>query len=89
LLIIFTVSYYPDLFLEPENLKIADPFVTPAKIVPEWYFLPFYGILRCIPHKVLGVIIMFSAIIIYAFLPFFEAPKARSCFFIVGGVELF
>jgi len=89
ILIIGTVCFFPDLFLEPENLKLADPFVTPAKIVPEWYFLPFYAILRCIPHKVLGVVIMFTAIIIYAFLPFFEAPQNRSSFFIFGAVEFF
>jgi quinol-cytochrome oxidoreductase complex cytochrome b subunit len=43
--------------------------VTPASIVPEWYFLPFYAILRSVPNKLLGVICMFAAILMLATLP--------------------
>jgi ubiquinol-cytochrome c reductase cytochrome b/c1 subunit len=52
--------------------------VTPAHIVPEWYYLPFYAILRSIPNKLAGVIAMFSAIIVLAFLPWLDTARTRS-----------
>jgi len=67
--------------LHPDNFIPANPLVTPAHIVPEWYFLPFYGILRSIPNKLLGVITMFVSIVILYLLPFFPAPLARSSTF--------
>jgi ubiquinol-cytochrome c reductase cytochrome b subunit len=51
---------------------------TPAHIVPEWYFLPYYAILRSIPNKLAGVIAMFAAIAILAFLPWLDTSKVRS-----------
>lgn len=55
--------------------------VTPSHIVPEWYFLPFYAILRSIPNKVAGVIAMFSAIVILFAMPFLGIYKCRSAKF--------
>jgi ubiquinol-cytochrome c reductase cytochrome b subunit len=52
--------------------------VTPAHIVPEWYFLPFYAILRAIPDKLGGVIAMFGSIAVLAFLPWLDTSKVRS-----------
>ena len=55
--------------------------VTPAHIVPEWYLLPFYAILRSVPDKLLGVIAMLSAILILAALPWLDTSKIRSAVF--------
>jgi ubiquinol-cytochrome c reductase cytochrome b subunit len=63
-----------------DNYIPANPMVTPAHIVPEWYFLPFYAILRSIPHKLGGVVAMVVAIICLAFLPFFNAKITNSKF---------
>jgi ubiquinol-cytochrome c reductase cytochrome b subunit len=52
--------------------------VTPAHIVPEWYFLPFYAILRAVPSKLGGVLLMFGSIIILFFLPWLDRSKVRS-----------
>ena len=52
--------------------------MTPPHIVPEWYYLPFYAILRSIPNKLAGVIAMFSAIVVLAFLPWLDTAKVRS-----------
>ena len=56
----------------------ADPLVTPAHIVPEWYFLPFYAILRSIPDKLMGVLAMFGAIAVLALLPWLDTSRTRS-----------
>jgi len=55
--------------------------VTPSHIVPEWYFLPFYAILRSIPHKLGGVIAMFAALLILFLLPFLNTAEIRSSSF--------
>jgi quinol-cytochrome oxidoreductase complex cytochrome b subunit len=52
--------------------------VTPAHIVPEWYFLPFYAILRAIPDKLGGVLAMFAAIVVLALVPWLDTSKVRS-----------
>ncbi len=52
--------------------------VTPTHIKPEWYFLPFYAILRSIPNKLFGVLAMFGSIIIMFFLPWIDSSKVRS-----------
>ena len=72
------VHFYPNHLGHVSNYIPADPLVTPAHIVPEWYFLPFYAILRSIPNKLGGVIFMFLAIIILFFLPFIDKPKNTS-----------
>jgi ubiquinol-cytochrome c reductase cytochrome b subunit len=72
------VFYEPNYLGHPDNYKPADPMVTPAHIVPEWYFLPFYAILRSIPNKLLGVIAMFGSIISLFFLPYLDKSKVKS-----------
>ena len=54
------VFFAPDYLGHPDNFIEADPLVTPAHIVPEWYFLPFYAILRAIPNKLGGVVALFA-----------------------------
>jgi len=72
------VFYIPNYLGHPDNYIPANPAVTPAEIVPEWYYLPFYAILRAIPNKLLGVIALFSSIGILAFLPWLDTSKVRS-----------
>ncbi|CAM5447050.1 Cytochrome b OS=Afipia felis OX=1035 GN=fbcH PE=3 SV=1 [Afipia felis] len=72
------IFYIPNYLGDPDNYIPANPAVTPAHIVPEWYYLPFYAILRSIPNKLAGVIAMFSAIIVLAFLPWLDSCKVRS-----------
>lgn len=72
------VYFYPNLLGHPDNYIEANPMITPAHIVPEWYFLPFYAILRSIPHKLGGVLAMVSAIAILALLPWLHSTEIRS-----------
>ena len=73
------VFFVPDALGDADNYKMADPLVTPAHIVPEWYFLPFYAILRALPEsKLMGVIAMFASIIVLVFLPWLDWSKVRS-----------
>lgn len=72
------VFYIPNYLGDPDNYIQANPGVTPAHIVPEWYYLPFYAILRSIPSKLGGVVAMFGAIVILAFLPWLDAARTRS-----------
>nr|YP_009040914.1 apocytochrome b [Pyropia kanakaensis]AIB08192.1 apocytochrome b [Pyropia kanakaensis] len=74
----FFVYFSPNLLGHPDNYIEANPMVTPAHIVPEWYFLPFYAILRSIPHKLGGVICMIFAIIVLALLPWIHSTEIRS-----------
>jgi ubiquinol-cytochrome c reductase cytochrome b subunit len=69
------VFFYPNAMGHVSNYIPANPLVTPAHIVPEWYFLPFYAILRSIPSKLGGVICMGLAIVILFFLPVLDKPK--------------
>ena len=72
------VFYAPDYLGDAVNFEKANPLVTPPHIVPEWYFLPFYAILRAIPSKLGGVIAMFSAVAILAFVPWLDTSRVRS-----------
>ena len=72
------VFYIPNYLGHADNYIPANPAVTPSEIVPEWYYLPFYAILRSIPNKLLGVTALFSAIAILAFLPWLDTSKVRS-----------
>jgi ubiquinol-cytochrome c reductase cytochrome b/c1 subunit len=72
------VFYIPNYLGHPDNFIKANPAVTPPHIVPEWYYLPFYAILRSIPNKLLGVIALFSSIILLAFLPWLDTSRVRS-----------
>ena len=71
--------YQPNFLGHADNYIQANPAVTPAHIVPEWYFLPFYAILRAVPSKLGGVILMFSAVLILAFAPWLDWSRVRSC----------
>ena len=75
------VFFAPNVLGHPDNYIEANPLVTPAHIVPEWYLLPFYAILRAIPSKLGGVIFMFAAIFILMLLPWLDSSKVRSCTF--------
>lgn len=74
----FMVFYLPDYLGHTDNYIPANPLVTPAHIVPEWYFLPFYAILRAIPIKELGVVAMFASILIMFILPWLDKSPVRS-----------
>jgi len=74
----FFVFFYPNTLGHADNYIPANPLVTPAHIVPEWYFLPFYAILRSIPDKLGGVVAMVGAILILALLPIINTSEIRS-----------
>jgi len=83
-MLVFLVAYAALVFFAPnflghaDNYIPADPLVTPAHIVPEWYFLPFYAILRAVPDKLGGVLLMFGAIAVLFILPWLDTSKVRS-----------
>jgi ubiquinol-cytochrome c reductase cytochrome b/c1 subunit len=77
LLISILIYYSPNYLGHPDNSITANPLVTPASIVPEWYFLPFYAILRAIPNKIGGVLAMFGALLILFPLSFFHTLNVR------------
>jgi len=82
LLVYFAVVFWaPNMLGDAENYVPANPLVTPPHIVPEWYYLPFYAILRSIPDKLLGVIAMFGAILIMFALPWLDRHPVRSASF--------
>lgn len=78
ILLFILVFYYPLILGDAENSIPANPLVTPAHIAPEWYFLPFYAILRSIPDKLLGVMAMFGALLILIPLSFVHSLNIRS-----------
>jgi len=71
----------PNVLGDSENYVEANPMQTPAAIVPEWYLLPFYAILRSIPNKLVGVIAMFAAILVLLMLPMLDTSKLRGMTF--------
>ena len=75
------VFFAPNFLGHPDNYIPANPLQTPSHIVPEGYFLPFYAILRAVPDKLLGVLLMFSATAILFFLPWLDRHKIRSANF--------
>jgi ubiquinol-cytochrome c reductase cytochrome b subunit len=77
-LYLFLVLFLPDYAGHPDNYIAANPMVTPAHIVPEWYFLPYYAILRSIENKLLGVIALLLSICILFIIPFLNRPTFRS-----------
>ena len=72
------VFFAPNYLGHSDNYIPANPLVTPAHIVPEWYFLPFYAILRSVPSKLGGVTMMFGAIVVLFFLPWLDTSPVRS-----------
>ena len=77
----YWVFFNPNYLGHPDNYIEANPMVTPPHIVPEWYFLPFYAILRAVPDKLGGVIAMGGAIVILFFMPYLDFSKVRSAKF--------
>ena len=73
------IFFGPNLMAEVDNYIPADPLMTPAHIVPNWYLASFYAILRAIPDKLGGVAMMFAALLILFFLPWLDRSKIRSC----------
>ena len=71
------VFFMPNALGDSENYVMANPMQTPPAIVPEWYLLPFYAILRSIPNKLLGVIAMFAAILALMVMPITDLSKLR------------
>ena len=74
----YFVFFMPDYLGHADNYIEANPMVTPPHIVPEWYFLPFYAILRAIPSKLGGVIAMISAILVLLLVPWLDTSRVRS-----------
>jgi ubiquinol-cytochrome c reductase cytochrome b/c1 subunit len=72
------VFFFPNYMGHPDNYIPANPLVTPAQIVPEWYFLPFYAILRAVPDKLGGVLLMFGSIAVLFVLPWLDTSPVRS-----------
>ena len=72
------VFYLPNYLGHADNYIPANPAVTPTHIVPEWYYLPFYAILRAIPNKLMGVAALGTSIVILAFLPWLDTSRVRS-----------
>jgi len=68
----------PNALGHADNYIPADPLVTPSHIVPEWYFLPFYAILRAVPEKLIGVLAMFGSIACIFALPWLDTSKVKS-----------
>ena len=75
------VFFFPNFMGHPDNYIPANPMVTPPHIVPEWYFLPFYAILRAVPDKLGGVLLMFGAIVVLFVLPWLDRSPVRSSTF--------
>lgn len=75
------IFFNPNILGHTDNYIMADPLVTPAHIVPEWYLLPFYAILRAIPSKLGGVLMMFAAIAVLFIVPWLDTSKVRSATF--------
>ena len=72
------IFFFPNFMGHPDNYIPANPMQTPAHIVPEWYFLPFYAILRAVPDKLGGVLAMFGAIAVLFILPWLDRSPIRS-----------
>ncbi len=75
------VFFAPNYMGHPDNYIPANPLVTPAHIVPEWYFLPYYAILRSVPDKLGGVVLMFGSILLMFAMPWLDFSRVRSARF--------
>ena len=82
-LIIFSgfIFFSPNILGHPDNYIPANPMITPSHIVPEWYLLPFYAILRSVPDKLGGVLLLFASLFILIALPWLDRSKVRSAIF--------
>ena len=77
----FIVFFVPEIFNHADNYEQANPLVTPTHIVPEWYLLPFYAILRSILDKTYGIIVMFTSILVLFMLPYVDKSFVKSKIF--------
>jgi ubiquinol-cytochrome c reductase cytochrome b/c1 subunit len=77
----FFVFYAPNSLLSPDNYIPANPMQTPNHIVPEWYLLPYYAILRAVPNKLLGVIMAFGSLFLLFIVPWLDTSPVRSARF--------
>jgi len=77
LVLAIVVFYAPNMMGHSDNYIPANPMQTPPSIVPEWYLLPYYAILRSIPNKLLGVLAMFSSLLILLAMPFVDTSRVR------------
>jgi ubiquinol-cytochrome c reductase cytochrome b subunit len=75
------VFYAPNFFGNPDNYVPANPLVTPPDIIPEWYLTPFYAMLRSVPQKLLGVMVLAGAILTLFLIPWLDSSPVRSCRF--------
>jgi ubiquinol-cytochrome c reductase cytochrome b subunit len=75
------VFYAPDALGNPDNYVPANPLVTPPDIVPDWYLMPFYAMLRSVPQKLIGVLVLFGAIATLLFVPWLDTSRVRSTSF--------
>lgn len=80
---LFFTSFYPRLFIDPENFIPSNPMRTPAHIKPEWYFLPFYAVLRAVPNKLGGVVLMLIMILLLAMLSFIRRRNNKAHFIFI------
>lgn len=69
--------FAPHYFSSADNFIPADPTVTPAVVAPEWYFLPFFSILRCFPNELAGIAAMCASVLIFYLLPWLDTSRAR------------
>jgi len=72
------VFYSPNLFGNPDNYTPANPLVTPPDIIPEWYLTPFYAMLRSVPQKLIGVLVLAGALLTLFFIPWLDSSPVRS-----------
>ncbi len=75
------IFYIPNMLSSADNYIPANPMVTPNHIVPEWYLLPYYAILRSVPNKLLGVILSFGSILLLFLVPWLDTSRVRSARF--------
>ena len=78
LLFAYLVFFKPNFVANPDNYFPANPLQTPPHIVPEWYLLPFYAMLRAVPQKLMGVMVLFGAIVTLALIPWLDTSRVRS-----------
>lgn len=81
LVLILLVAFVPNMLGHSDNYIEANPLVTPASIVPEWYLLPFYAILRSIPNKLFGVLAILAALLVLLVLPLTDTGRTRGARF--------
>nr|AQN67657.1 cytochrome b [Stenostomum leucops] len=84
----FFTFFFPNLFIDPENYMSSNPMSTPAHIKPEWYFLPFYAVLRSVPNKLGGVILMVMMIVLLGALSFMRNSETKVHFMFMSSHKI-